>query len=136
TTSTREGIYIVFLFSSNYKSVYLTLNQGTTKPNQFGPRYGKKEIFQNTQEVRELLHEKNELLKQDNNADIADEKYKLGAIYYSLWDTTNEEKGTLLLKLYLDIYHKYKVLLKNTIKNNDKKNRTDFQYYHYIDIIM
>lgn len=136
TTSTREGIYIVFLFSSNYKSVYLTLNQGTTKPNQFGPRYGKKEIFQNTQEVRELLHEKNELLKQDNNADIADERYKLGAIYYSLWDTTNEEKGTLLLKLYLDIYHKYKVLLKNTIKNNDKKNHTDFQYYHYIDIIM
>lgn len=136
TTSTREGIYIVFLFSSNYKSVYLTLNQGTTKPNQFGPRYGKKEIFQNTQEVRELLHEKNELLKQDNNADIADERYKLGAIYYSLWDTTTEEKGTLLLKLYLDIYHKYKVLLKNTTKNNDKKNRTDFQYYHYIDIIM
>ena len=28
TTSTREGVYIVFLFSSDYKHIYLTLNQG------------------------------------------------------------------------------------------------------------
>ncbi|MEL5895391.1 DUF3578 domain-containing protein [Bacteroides sp. GD17] len=135
TTSTREGIYIVFLFSSDYKNVYLTLNQGTTKPNQFGPRNGKKEIAKNTQEVRELLQENNELLKQDNNADIADERYTIGAIYYSLWDITNEEKGILLLKLYLDIYHKYKTLLKRTIRNNNSKDNTDFTFYKHIDII-
>lgn len=38
TRSTREGVYIVFLFSSDYKQVYITLNQGTTVPGQFGPR--------------------------------------------------------------------------------------------------
>lgn len=38
TTTTREGVYIVFLFSSDYQNVYLTLNQGTTVPGQFGPR--------------------------------------------------------------------------------------------------
>jgi len=36
TTSTREGVYIVFLFSSDYKHVYLTLNQGTTVPGPLG----------------------------------------------------------------------------------------------------
>lgn len=108
TKSTREGVYIVFLFASDYEHVYLTLNQGTTVPGQFGPRMGKKEIAKNTQTIRELLHESNELLKQDDNADIADERYRIGSIYYSLWDPENEAKGLALLKLYLDVYDQYK----------------------------
>lgn len=56
TTSTREGVYIVFLFSSDYKHVYLTLNQGTTVPGQFGPRLGKKEITENSIRIRNLLN--------------------------------------------------------------------------------
>lgn len=108
TQSTREGVYIVFLFASDYEHVYLTFNQGTTVPGQFGPRMGKREIAKNTQTIRELLHESNELLKQDDNADIADERYRIASIYYSLWDAENEAKGLALLKLYLDVYNKYK----------------------------
>ena len=48
TSSTREGVYIVFLFSSDYKRVYITLNQGTTIPGQFGPRLGIKGIATNS----------------------------------------------------------------------------------------
>lgn len=93
TKSTREGVYIVFLLSSDYKKVYLTLNQGTTVPEQFGPRKSKKEITQNTHNIRELLHESNETLKHDDNADISDERYKIGAIYYSLWDIWGTERS-------------------------------------------
>ena len=108
TTSTREGVYIVFLFSSDYKHVYLTLNQGTTVPGQFGPRLGKKEIADNSKRIRNLLNINEAILKTDGKADIADERYKLGAIYYTLWDVNDIKEGERVLKLYLSIYKKYK----------------------------
>lgn len=108
TTSTREGVYIVFLFSSDYKHVYLTLNQGTTVPGQFGPRLGKKEIAENSKRIRNLLNINDAILKTDGNADIADERYKLGAIYYTLWNVDDAKEGERVLKLYLSIYKKYK----------------------------
>ena len=111
TTSTREGVYIVFLFSSDYKHVYLTLNQGTTVPGQFGPRLGKKEIISNSKKIRDVLNINNATLKTDGNADIADEKYKAGAIYYTLWDADDNLSGESLLNTYLDIYKKYKNLM-------------------------
>lgn len=108
TTSTREGVYIVFLFSSDFKHVYLTLNQGTTVPGQFGPRLGKKEIANNSKRIRNLLNINEAILKTDGKADIADERYKLGAIYYTLWDVNDIKEGERVLKLYLSIYKKYK----------------------------
>ena len=118
TTSTREGVYIVFLFSSNYKQVYLTLNQGTTVPGQFGPRLGKKEIAENSKRIRQLLNIKDVVLKTDGKADIADERYKEGAIYYTLWDVNNEEQGEKILNQYLEIYKRYKEL--TMVKNVGK----------------
>ena len=110
TTSTRSGVYIVFLFSSDYKHVYLTLNQGTTVPGQFGARLKKKVIVERTLNIRKQLSIENALLHSDGKANIADERYLAGAIYYSLWDETNDEQGKALLQLYLDIYKRYKSL--------------------------
>ena len=111
TTSTREGVYIVFLFSSDYKHVYLTLNQGTTVPGQFGPRLGKKEIADNSKKIRNLLNINDAILKTDGNADIADERYKLGAICYTLWNVDDVKEGERVLNLYLSVYEKYKNLI-------------------------
>ena len=111
TTSTREGVYIVFLFSSDYKHVYLALSQGTTVPGQFGPRLGKKEIANNTNIVRDLLKINNPILKADSNADIADVRYKTGAIYYTLWNVDDDTFCEKVLSLYLDTYQKYKELM-------------------------
>ena len=108
TSSTRQGVYIVFLFSSDFKHVYLTLNQGTTVPDQFGPRLGKKEVANNTKRIRALLNFNDPDLKTDNNADIADERYRLGAIYYTLWNPDNDKEGKRVLDLYLSVYNKYK----------------------------
>ena len=108
TSSTRKGVYIVFLFSSDYKHVYLTLNQGTTVPDQFGPRLKKKEVANNTKRIRALLNINDPDLKTDNNADIADERYRLGAIYYTLWNPDDDKEGKRVLDLYLSVYNKYK----------------------------
>lgn len=143
TTSTREGVYIVFLFSSDYKHVYLTLNQGTTVPGQFGPRLGKKEVVNNSNHIRALLNINDDLLKTDGNADIADERYKAGAVYYTLWDVNDDEAGQKLLGLYLDIYKKYEELILNKDVNKLKKNLHEYKmnslvsrkYIHYITAI-
>ena len=113
TKSTREGVYLVFLFSSDYRHVYLTLNQGTTVPGQFGPRLGKKEVSNNSQRIRDLLNINNSLLKTDGNADIADERYRLGAIYYTLWNPDDDQQCQNTINLYLDVYKKYKRLAMN-----------------------
>lgn len=108
TETTREGVYIAFLFSSDYKNVYLTLNQGTTIPGHFGQRLRKKDIIKRTLSIRNSLKEVNELLNGDSDADIADERYKVGAVYYTLWDMEDENKGMEVLSLYLSLYQKYK----------------------------
>ena len=120
TTSTREGVYIVFLFSSDYKHVYLALSQGTTVPGQFGPRLGKKEIANNTKIVRDLLKINNPILRADGNADIADVRYKTGAIYYTLWNVDDDSFCEKVLSLYLDTYQKYKELIMFQKKNKEK----------------
>ena len=122
TTSTREGVYIVFLFSSDYKHIYLTLNQGTTIPGQFGSRLNKTTVINNTQRIRELLNIENSDVCKDNNADVADNKYRAGAICYTLWDVNDVARGEHLLSLYLDIYREYKNAINNTGSMN--KNST------------
>ncbi len=120
TTTTREGVYIVFLFSSDCKNVYITLNQGTTQPNQFGPRLGIREVTRKAQNIRTLLNINNTLLQMDGKADIYDEKYKAGAIYYTLWDANDEDKCKKLIDLYLNIYKQYK-----TMTTSPTKSKTD-----------
>lgn len=132
TTSTREGVYVVFLFASDFKQVYLTLNQGTTVPGAFGPRLGKKEVSRKSQELRELLKIDNELLCMDGNANIADEKYRAGAIYYTLWDIHDEGKGKDLLALYLNIYKQYKKLAQKS--NAQTKSLIEFKMNDDIDV--
>ena len=139
TSSTREGVYVVFLLSSDYKHVYLTLNQGTTVPGQFGPRLKKNDILTRAQSIRNLLHENSDILKQDGNADISDERYKVGAIYYTLWDIENSDKGYNLLKQYLNIYKQYKTLKFNnevTMTGSSKKEIScNVKYRPYITAI-
>ena len=139
TTSTREGVYVVFLFASDFRRIYLTFNQGTTVPGQFGPRLSKKEISANSQDIRKMLQYNNSVLKVDNQADIADERYQTGAIYYTLWDTDNEVMCNNLIKLYLDIYQTYKEKTKGYFKTNINSmiidNQQQLKYRPYITAI-
>ena len=139
THSTREGVYLVFLLSADYKHVYLTLNQGTTVPGQFGPRLGIRDITKNTQLIRDILNKRNEFLKQDGDANIADERYKAGAIYYALWNIEDEEECLRLLNLYLEIYQEYKEAKyseKTLMSNNINKGTiTNTKFRSYITAI-
>lgn len=131
TSSTREGVYLVFLFSSDYRHVYLTLNQGTTVPGRFGPRLSTKTIANNTQRLRQLLDINDDNILVDDRADIADKGYKAGTIFYTLWDINDVDRGEEIFNLYLDIYKRYKnsfLTLKNVSNSNSSPsiNKTAF----------
>ncbi len=119
TTTTRDGVYVVFLFSRDCKHVYITLNQGTTQPDQFGPRLGVREVAKKSQNVRELLNVHHDSLKLDGNADISDERYKVGSIYYTLWNINNVLECKSILDLYIQIYKKYKTMIHQNSTSQD-----------------
>ena len=125
TKTAMNDIYIAFLFSSDYKHVYLTLNQGTTDLEQYGNRLNKKNIEKRTRVIREQLNIENDLLSTDSKAEITNELYLAGAIYYSLWDESDNEKGESLLQLYLDLYNLYKQFRNNN--RNDPTNKLHFE---------
>lgn len=129
TDTTREGVYIVFLFSSDCKNVYLTLNQGTTQPKQFGRRLGIGEVTRKSQDIRAFLNINNPLLQIDGKADIYDKKYKAGAIYYTLWDVNDKNSCKELIDLYLDIYKQYETMTTSPTKNTIMPEAHQIIYY-------
>ncbi|MBB6672272.1 MrcB family domain-containing protein [Cohnella nanjingensis] len=55
TESTQSGEYIVYLFSEDMSSVYLTLAQGVTEPNKQGKPESYKYLRNRVQEIRAVL---------------------------------------------------------------------------------
>lgn len=106
TDTPQKGIYLVFLFSSEYKKVYLTLNQGVTEYNESGKKLTD-HIIENRERIRNLLNISYPNFNKDNDLDVSDERYKQGAIYYTLWDG-DDKYCKELLDLYINVYKKYK----------------------------
>ncbi|MEK5061724.1 ATPase [Paenibacillus sp. FSL H7-0326] len=55
TQTTQQGEYIVYLFSEDMQSVYLTFIQGVTEPLKQGKLRGYEYLKQKTQEIRSLI---------------------------------------------------------------------------------
>ena len=66
--NTREGVYIVFLFSRDLKEIYLTLNQGVTDVD-------KHVLLSNQSSIRNALNKESVLLKHDNDFNVDNEGY-------------------------------------------------------------
>ncbi|SDM29039.1 MrcB family domain-containing protein [Halarsenatibacter silvermanii] len=110
TTTTQEGVYVVYLFSQDMERVYLTLNQGVTNANS-------DELKSTKNEVRKKLNL--EELNTTDNVKLADsgtgaqyETSTIGYILYEADDILNkqitEEQLIEDLYLLLDYYQAYK----------------------------
>lgn len=106
TDTPQKSIYLVFLFSSEYKKVYLTLNQGVTEYNESGKKLTD-HIIENRERIRNLLNISYPNFNKDNDLDVSDERYKQGAIYYTLWDG-DDKHCKELLDQYINVYKIYK----------------------------
>lgn len=109
TTTVQEGVYIVYLFSSDMERVYLTLNQGCTR---LSNSIGRREAINIMQELSNKLRFQIDSrgFYTDNNLNIGHELYEKGTIFYKVY-----EKGSIpgddqliedLAKM-MDIYQEY-----------------------------
>ena len=109
TTTVQEGVYIVYLFSSDMERVYLTLNQGCTRlSNSIGRREAINIMQELSNKVRFQIDSRG--FYTDNNLNIGHELYEKGTIFYKVY-----EKGSIpgddqliedLAKI-MDIYQEY-----------------------------
>ncbi len=108
TTTTQEGVYVVYLFSEDMSKLYLTFNQGVTNTSS-------QEIEEIKIELRDNLDIKD--FKADNNVYLTDntnniaKQYESSTIAYVEYDQNDLSKERTLIKdlqRVLKIYSEYK----------------------------
>ena len=100
TTSTQQGVYIVFLFSKDLQNVYLTLAQGVTKTSQ-------DTIIVKRNKIRSTLKFDTELLKEYNELKISNSDYNNSAIYSNIWPIKDDAKAMSMLLKFKEAYDAY-----------------------------
>lgn len=142
TTSTTEGIYIVFLFSSDGKRIYLTLNQGVTYFKKM--KYDNLKISNISNNIFDIFQSnQSSKMKIDLNSSTALGKgYEATTISAFEYDTSNmpsEEELLSDIKALLEDYAKIKELFIDSsndleifyksILGNDTSNKyKEFKY--------
>lgn len=128
TRTVQEGVYIVYLFSSDMKKLYLTFNQGCTKLKE---TFGKKEAIKKMQDTsKEVKYKINPLgFSADNNLEVGHELYEKGTIFYKAYnigDTPMDEELIDDLNKMMDIYREYyQKIFNSSDSNEEKKDKED-----------
>lgn len=121
TQTAQEGVYIVYIFSSDMTKVYLTLNQGCTKLKNAS---GKKEAIKVMQSIsNDVRHKINVIdFSKDNNLYIGHELYEKGSIFYKAYDIEHIPEDAQLisdLKRMMDIYQEYYQKIFNNLSETE-----------------
>lgn len=127
TETTQQGVYIVYLFSEDMSTVYLTLNQGVTEPlNKYGRQEAYTYLKQQVSHIRQQLT-LNEFTK-DENIYLTDgglgRDYQVSTIAYARYEKeylpSNQQLLTDLQKMleYYEQHYVEQVLSKGRPKFN------------------
>lgn len=112
TKSTQNGVYIVFIFSSNLKNMYISLNQGIA--NQ------KDDVEKNRDHIREKLDLKSDYFRCSNDISVENESYKKASIYDYPWKLFDDEIAERILFAYSNAYNSY-LQSKGSISNTSQQ---------------
>lgn len=115
TLSAQNGVYIVYLLSSDGNSLYLTLNQGVTEAGKNSTASETiRALRENAARISAQLNNRSFLSDENINLgnDITDlgRKYQKGTIFYKKYSKQNIPSEEILqddLKNMLDIYQEY-----------------------------
>lgn len=89
TTSTQSGVYIVYLFSEDGESLYLTLNQGCTEfVSKLGRLGSVKEMNRISADIRGSIFTPTGFTA-DNNISLGNVLYEQGCIFYKKYVSSN-----------------------------------------------
>ena len=110
TNSTQRGVYLVFLFSSDLKKIYLSLGQGVTALKKL------KLIKETREKMRSILNLRNKYLLHYNDQNLSGPKassYKAAAIYSHEWNCNDNDNCLKMLEEYKHAYELYMQLNKD-----------------------
>ncbi|MEG6570194.1 MrcB family domain-containing protein [Thermoanaerobacterium thermosaccharolyticum] len=123
TKTTMEGVYIVYLFSSDMKRLYITLNQGCTKlKDEYGKATAIEKMMSIATSIRDKLNPKG--WKTDDNISIGNEFYEKGMIFYKLYEKDNIPSDEVLksdLNDLINIYIDYILSTRNSKEESIQK---------------
>lgn len=135
TDGAQDGIYVVYLFAKSMDTIYLTLNQGVTKPiEKYGRRKGLNMLQNIAQNIR--FNYEVEDFRSDNMIEIGNyglgNAYEKGTIFYKKYYCDNlprnEELENDLKKIvifYNDYMYKTNILTSNTEFRGKYKNNVE-----------
>ncbi|AEM78914.1 MrcB family domain-containing protein [Thermoanaerobacter wiegelii] len=127
TQTTMEGVYIVYLFSSDMKRLYLTLNQGYTK---LKDKYGKFGAIEKMLSLASKIRSKIEAKgwNTDNNLPIGNEFYEKGTIFYKKYENDDLPDDETLKNDLHDLINIYKnvSVLSGEDKDQIYENEEDY----------
>lgn len=128
TTSAKHGVYVVYLFASDLKTVYLTLNRGCSKlKEEVGKKKAVQEMHKMAQQIIQGIDNRGFL--EGACIDLRDKKelaylYEQGTIFSRAYQRESlPDEETLLQDLgnMLDIYDEYVALKKDQLETQMNK---------------
>ncbi|MCP2239006.1 MrcB family domain-containing protein [Thermoanaerobacterium thermosaccharolyticum] len=130
TKTTMEGVYIVYLFSSDMKRLYITLNQGCTKlKDEYGKATAIEKMMSVATSIRDKLNPKG--WKTDDNISIGNEFYEKGMIFYKLYEKDNIPSDEVLksdLNDLINIYIDYIRITRNSKEESTQNEHMENTY--------
>lgn len=125
TETTQHGEYIVYLFSEDMSSVYLTLNQGVTVPiKDRGRREGYHYLTQKVQDMRELLPLDH--MQRDDNILLTSSglgrDYQISTVAYIRYDKDHLPEEDQLLADLEDFMNNYKLYVDHVVGQIEGEN--------------
>ncbi|USG67338.1 DUF3578 domain-containing protein [Brevibacillus ruminantium] len=112
TTTTQQGVYVVYLFSQDMSAVYLTLAQGVAEPLKQGKRVGYEYLRRKVQEIRSIIALDG--FQKDENIQLTakgiGEDYQVSTVAYTKYEAGNlPSNQQLLTDLHsmLEYYQEY-----------------------------
>lgn len=123
TQSTQHGEYIVYLFSENMQSVYLTFIQGVTEPLKDGRSKGYEYLKNKTEEIRSLiplegLHKDEDIFLTDRSGLGRD--YQVSTVAYIKYEKNALPEDEELLQDLQNLVSNYRQYVDTVLHNKEK----------------
>ncbi|CAM3024853.1 DUF3578 domain-containing protein [Paenibacillus sediminis] len=124
TMTTQQGVYIVYLFSDDMSSVYLTLIQGVTEPLREGKKSGYQYLREKAKQIREIIPLDG--FKKDESIHLTTkgigEAYQVSTIAYRKYDSLDLPTDQELLSDLHALLVNYEAYVQSVISNNEQND--------------